>query len=65
MLAAGCEDGCVRLFDILDGGLDFMRAFDKQVCTCRMAIQMGFYSSHIVDMCNDGLKLYADICRYP
>jgi hypothetical protein len=31
VLAAGCEDGCVRLFDIMDGGLSFMRAFDKQV----------------------------------
>jgi U3 small nucleolar RNA-associated protein 4 len=30
VLAAGCEDGCVRLFDIADGNLEFMRAFDKQ-----------------------------------
>ncbi|CAM0136702.1 U3 small nucleolar RNA-associated protein [Umbelopsis sp. WA50703] len=30
LLAAGCEDGCVRLFDIADGNLEFIRAFDKQ-----------------------------------
>lgn len=30
ILAAGCEDGAVRLFDIADGNLEFMRAFEKQ-----------------------------------
>lgn len=30
LLAAGCEDGCVRLFDIADGNLEFIRGFDKQ-----------------------------------
>ena len=29
-LAAGCEDGCVRLFDVTDGGLHYARAFEKQ-----------------------------------
>lgn len=30
ILAVGCEDGCVRLFDIADGELAFTRSFDKQ-----------------------------------
>ncbi|KAF9919581.1 U3 small nucleolar RNA-associated protein [Linnemannia zychae] len=30
ILAVGCEDGCVRLFDIADGELNFLRSFDKQ-----------------------------------
>lgn len=30
ILAAGCEDGCVRLFDIADGNIEFIRAFEKQ-----------------------------------
>ncbi|KAF9346676.1 U3 small nucleolar RNA-associated protein [Mortierella sp. AD094] len=30
VLAVGCEDGCVRLFDIADGELAFIRSFDKQ-----------------------------------
>ncbi|KAF9974306.1 U3 small nucleolar RNA-associated protein [Actinomortierella ambigua] len=30
VLAVGCEDGCVRLFDIADGELTFIRSFDKQ-----------------------------------
>ncbi|KAG0000709.1 U3 small nucleolar RNA-associated protein [Entomortierella chlamydospora] len=30
ILAVGCEDGCVRLFDIADGELAFIRSFDKQ-----------------------------------
>ncbi|RUS34689.1 WD40-repeat-containing domain protein [Jimgerdemannia flammicorona] len=30
VLAIGCEDGCVRLFDIADGELSFIRSFDKQ-----------------------------------
>lgn len=30
ILAAGCEDGAVRLFDIADGNLEFIRAFEKQ-----------------------------------
>ncbi|KAF9100320.1 U3 small nucleolar RNA-associated protein [Mortierella sp. GBA35] len=30
VLAVGCEDGCVRLFDIADGDLTFIRSFDKQ-----------------------------------
>ncbi|RUS21509.1 hypothetical protein BC937DRAFT_92478, partial [Endogone sp. FLAS-F59071] len=30
VLAVGCEDGCVRLFDIADGELSFIRSFDKQ-----------------------------------
>ncbi|KAG0252120.1 U3 small nucleolar RNA-associated protein [Mortierella polycephala] len=30
ILAVGCEDGCVRLFDIADGELTFIRSFDKQ-----------------------------------
>jgi U3 small nucleolar RNA-associated protein 4 len=30
ILAAGCEDGAVRLFDIADGNLEFVRAFEKQ-----------------------------------
>ena len=29
MLAAGCEDGCVKLFDISDG-LVYTRSLDKQ-----------------------------------
>eukprot|EP01135_Chromosphaera_perkinsii_P010028 Nk52_evm63s1992 gene=Nk52_evmTU63s1992 len=29
LLAAGCEDGCVRLFDVAVG-VDFAKAFDKQ-----------------------------------
>ncbi|KAI1294060.1 U3 small nucleolar RNA-associated protein [Mortierella claussenii] len=30
ILAVGCEDGCVRLFDIANGELAFIRSFDKQ-----------------------------------
>lgn len=30
VLAVGCEDGCVRLFDIADGEFTFIRSFDKQ-----------------------------------
>ncbi|KAF8977024.1 U3 small nucleolar RNA-associated protein [Entomortierella lignicola] len=30
VLAVGCEDGCVRLFDIADGELAFIKSFDKQ-----------------------------------
>ncbi|KAG9069719.1 U3 small nucleolar RNA-associated protein [Linnemannia hyalina] len=30
VLAVGCEDGCVRLFDIADGEFAFIRSFDKQ-----------------------------------
>ncbi|KAF9109281.1 U3 small nucleolar RNA-associated protein [Mortierella sp. AM989] len=30
VLAVGCEDGCVRLFDIADGELALIRSFDKQ-----------------------------------
>ncbi|KAF9427540.1 U3 small nucleolar RNA-associated protein [Podila epigama] len=30
VLALGCEDGCVRLFDIADGAFTFIRSFDKQ-----------------------------------
>ncbi|GJJ77656.1 U3 small nucleolar RNA-associated protein 4 [Entomortierella parvispora] len=30
ILAVGCEDGCLRLFDIADGELTFLRSFDKQ-----------------------------------
>ncbi|KAI8059947.1 WD40-repeat-containing domain protein [Gilbertella persicaria] len=29
-LAAGCEDGCVRLFDIADGNLEYIRSFEPQ-----------------------------------
>lgn len=29
-LAAGCEDGCIRLFDIEDDGLEFIRSFTPQ-----------------------------------
>ena len=29
-LAAGCEDGRIRLFDIEDGRLDYMRSFAPQ-----------------------------------
>ncbi|KAI9312630.1 WD40-repeat-containing domain protein [Dichotomocladium elegans] len=29
-LAAGCEDGCIRLFDIEDGRLEYMRSFTPQ-----------------------------------
>ncbi|KAI7901402.1 quinon protein alcohol dehydrogenase-like superfamily [Cokeromyces recurvatus] len=29
-LAAGCEDGCVRLFDIADGNLEYIRTFEPQ-----------------------------------
>ena len=28
ILAAGCEDGCIRLFDIADGGFEYMRSFE-------------------------------------
>jgi hypothetical protein len=30
VLAVGCEDGCVRLFDIADGEMAFIRSFDMQ-----------------------------------
>ena len=30
VLAAGCEDGCVKLFDIEDGRLEYVRSLDKQ-----------------------------------
>ncbi|KAF9433718.1 U3 small nucleolar RNA-associated protein [Entomortierella beljakovae] len=30
VLAVGCEDGCVRLFDIADGELALLNTFDKQ-----------------------------------
>ncbi|KAL0093230.1 WD40-repeat-containing domain protein [Phycomyces blakesleeanus] len=29
-LAAGCEDGCIRLFNISDGSLEYMRSFESQ-----------------------------------
>ncbi|KAL1924575.1 uncharacterized protein VTP21DRAFT_4229 [Calcarisporiella thermophila] len=29
-IAIGCEDGCVRLFNVSDGGLEFTKSFDKQ-----------------------------------
>ncbi|KAI8047916.1 WD40-repeat-containing domain protein [Thamnidium elegans] len=29
-LAAGCEDGCIRMFDIADGALEFIRSFEPQ-----------------------------------
>ncbi|KAI9027231.1 WD40-repeat-containing domain protein [Phycomyces nitens] len=29
-LAAGCEDGCIRLFDITDNSLEYMRSFEAQ-----------------------------------
>ncbi|ORX79829.1 WD40 repeat-like protein [Anaeromyces robustus] len=30
ILAVGCEDGCIRLFDIADGNLEYMRSLDRQ-----------------------------------
>ena len=27
---AGCEDGCVRLFDITSGNIEYARVFSKQ-----------------------------------
>ncbi|KAG4106303.1 WD40 repeat-like protein [Neocallimastix lanati (nom. inval.)] len=30
VLAVGCEDGCIRLFDIADGNLEYMRSLDRQ-----------------------------------
>ncbi|OZJ06653.1 hypothetical protein BZG36_00273 [Bifiguratus adelaidae] len=30
VLAIGCDDGCVRLFDIADNELTFIKSFDKQ-----------------------------------
>ncbi|KAI9264449.1 WD40-repeat-containing domain protein [Sporodiniella umbellata] len=29
-LAAGCEDGCIRMFDIADGRLEYLRSFEPQ-----------------------------------
>ncbi|KAG2198296.1 WD40-repeat-containing domain protein [Mucor mucedo] len=29
-LAAGCEDGCIRMFDIADGALEYIRSFEPQ-----------------------------------
>ncbi|KAL9541470.1 hypothetical protein MBANPS3_009109 [Mucor bainieri] len=29
-LAAGCEDGCIRMFDIADGNLEYIRSFEPQ-----------------------------------
>lgn len=29
-LAAGCEDGCIRLFDISDDQLEYIRSFEPQ-----------------------------------
>lgn len=29
-LAAGCEDGCIRLFDISDGQFEYLRKFEQQ-----------------------------------
>ncbi|CEG65053.1 U3 small nucleolar RNA-associated protein [Rhizopus azygosporus] len=29
-LAAGCEDGCIRMFDISDGRLEYLRSFEPQ-----------------------------------
>jgi len=30
LLAIGCEDGCVRLFDLTDGDLSYKRSFEPQ-----------------------------------
>jgi len=30
ILAVGCEDGCIRLFDIADGNLEYIRSLDRQ-----------------------------------
>ena len=30
LLAVGCEDGCVRLFDLAEGGLVYKRSFEPQ-----------------------------------
>jgi len=30
LLAAGCQDGCVRLFNIADGLLEYVKTLDKQ-----------------------------------
>jgi len=30
LLAIGCEDGCVRLFDLTDGDLLYKRSFEPQ-----------------------------------
>ncbi|OUM69505.1 hypothetical protein PIROE2DRAFT_38084, partial [Piromyces sp. E2] len=30
ILAVGCEDGCIRLFNIADGNLEYMRSLDRQ-----------------------------------
>jgi U3 small nucleolar RNA-associated protein 4 len=30
ILAVGCEDGCIRLFDIADGNLEYLRSLDRQ-----------------------------------
>lgn len=29
LLAAACDDGCVRLYDIADGAFTYLRSFDK------------------------------------
>lgn len=41
ILAVGCEDGCVRLFDIADGELAFLRSFDKQKSKLRSMVFVG------------------------
>ena len=31
---AGCEDGCVRLFDVTSGNIEYARVFSKQEGEC-------------------------------
>jgi hypothetical protein len=39
MLAAGCEDGCLRLYDVTQGGgPEYLRTFDKQEGMGRLTI---------------------------
>ncbi|KAI8062268.1 quinon protein alcohol dehydrogenase-like superfamily [Gongronella butleri] len=46
-LAAGCEDGIIRLFDIGDGQLEYMRSFDPQKGRI-LSIAWGPYDTYIV-----------------
>ncbi|ORX45333.1 WD40 repeat-like protein [Hesseltinella vesiculosa] len=46
-LAAGCEDGVIRLFDISDGQLEYLRSFDPQKGRI-LSIAWGPFDQYIV-----------------
>ena len=66
-LAIGCEDGCVRLYDLSDGGLTYLRSFEPQrgprPRAASSSVCVGRHSPCRRRMCGNGVYVCVCVCR--